>query len=110
MMETIAIICVCLALFASIGALACFLQMLQEQREDWAHDRLVGWESARLSLARQTADDEYDLRVIVVERRVERLGGLRCPIHGQEAYKDGGRAYFKTMRADARAGASEVKP
>lgn len=85
------------------------LRKIQEQREDWAHDRLVGWESARLSLARQTADDEHDLRVIVAERRVERLGGLHCPIHGQEAYKDGGRAYFKTMRADAKTGASEVR-
>lgn len=97
MMEIIAAIFVLLALFGSIGALACFLQMLEEQREDWAHDRLVGWNSARLALARQTFDGD-DLRVFSAQLCVDELGGLHCPIHGQEAYRGGGRAYFKLMR------------
>ena len=109
MMEAIAIIFVLLALFGSIGALACFLQMLQEQREDWAHDRLVGWESARIALARQVTDDENDLRVFAAKLRVDRLGGLHCPIHGQEAYRDGGRVYFESMRTEGKKGELEVK-
>jgi hypothetical protein len=36
--------------------------------------------------------------VIVAEFHRDKIGGLICPIHGREAYKDGGQAYFKTLR------------
>lgn len=103
MMETIAMeVFLCglfvLALLGSLGALGCFLQMCVYQNADWEHDREVGWASAHLCLQRQIYQDYQHLSVIFSEFNRDKLGGLHCPIHGREAYKDGGQAYFKTLR------------
>lgn len=87
-----------LALLGSLGTLGCFLQMLVYQNADWEHDREVGWASAHLSVQKQIYQDDQHLSVIFSEFNRDKLGGLHCPIHGREAYKDGGLAYFKTLR------------
>lgn len=87
-----------LALLGSIGALGCFLQICVYQNADWEHDREVGWASAYLYVQRQIYRDDQHLIVINAQFQRDKLGGLHCPIHGQEAYMDGGRTYFKTLR------------
>lgn len=80
-----------LALFASIGALGCFLQMLQEQREDWDRDVWEGWRKSRL----EEVIASRELDALSWCEREELLSDLRsyyphpCPIHGKEAERCG---------------------
>lgn len=86
-METIAIIFVFLALFGSIGALAFFLQMLQEQRVEWSRGVSNGWRKSRLEEA--IASGEWD--EMPWSYQFDLLYDLTssCPIHGEEAEKCG---------------------
>lgn len=87
MMEAIAIIYACLVLLASIGALGCFLQMLQEQRVEWSRGVSNGWRKSRLEEA--IASGEWD--EMPWSYQFDLLYDLpsSCPIHGEEAEKCG---------------------